>query len=295
VTGELENARTKVVETREEQILQVLYESSVTYLELGGGREAKVKFQQIYRRRPQYRDVTDRLREAEAKLGDREKDFNQVSGYEENREWKAAYETYGKILNIDSYFDWLVDQDPRFQDIDERLARALKYSNAEQLFERAQEYKKRKEWEKAIKCLEEAAQLNPSHATINQELVETREEFERVCEKRSLDIWYELGEACLMPTNLNQAYFHLQKVHERSPNHRDVANLLEKIRQKRIVAKISRILISVGVPAVGFMVLLWRYSSAESFETWKMVVGVVLLLSMSFLISFLLKKDSSDE
>jgi tetratricopeptide (TPR) repeat protein len=102
VTEELEHARRRWVEIRQEQQLTTWYDEGMTRLQAGDLEQARANFQMIDGRRPGYRDVADRLGEIEKKL-DLKHLFELASECESVCDWRGAIAAYGRILDTDPY------------------------------------------------------------------------------------------------------------------------------------------------------------------------------------------------
>jgi cell division septation protein DedD len=86
----------------EEQQVGAWYEEGAAQLAGGEFDRALVSLRRVYTRRPDYRDVADRLAEAEKKLKV-VRLFGLASGHEAASEWKEAIRAYREILDIDRY------------------------------------------------------------------------------------------------------------------------------------------------------------------------------------------------
>lgn len=102
VTQELQYARNKLEELRIEQQLGVWYERGMTYLAAGDLEQAKVHFERIHQRQPDYRDVEEQLRKIEDKLYVNQL-LERAYEHEAAGEWEQAAKACTEVLAIDSF------------------------------------------------------------------------------------------------------------------------------------------------------------------------------------------------
>jgi len=102
VARELEQARRRWVEAREEHQVAAWYEAGLAHLAAGDLEQARMDFERIVARLPDYRDVRDRLGEIRQRFSQQQL-FERADGCEEACDWGGAIGSYRAILDIDPY------------------------------------------------------------------------------------------------------------------------------------------------------------------------------------------------
>jgi tetratricopeptide (TPR) repeat protein/tRNA A-37 threonylcarbamoyl transferase component Bud32 len=217
-------------EAREQQGLKRLYDRGVQCWEEGNWGEAQEYLAQVIGYDLDYAGgQAGELLEQATQALEREQrrrglmvQYQTGMGHFRKRQWAQAI----------AELQWVVAEDREFEDAASRLAEARQYVRAEELFEQAQRHKEREEWEKVVDLLEEVEQLGPPHINVTEELKHARKKRIEARGERQLAAWYDEGVAQLAAGNLDQARVNFERVYERRPGYRDVADRLREIQKQ---------------------------------------------------------------
>jgi len=222
---------------REQQRLERLYDLGGLYLKEEKWEEAREYLASVISIDVGYADgqameqlkrVTQEL-EQERTQRDLLAQYRKGMGYFHGRQWPEAITELGQV----------VARDPGFEDAAARLAEAQRYERAERLYEQAQRHAEREEWEEATDLLAEVESLNPPHIDVTEELNHARKKWEGTRKAKQLAELYDVGMAQLAEGDLRGAKSCFEKIEQRRPGYKDVAERLKEV-EKRL--KIERLL-----------------------------------------------------